>query len=98
MATKIRLEFIGKGFREILMSQNCADVCAEAGQGIATRATAAIPYEGALGYEYQPAVLGYGGGRAGGYVAAKRDPDGNLDFLTLLAEANQKTLTKAVRP
>lgn len=98
MATNVRLEFKSEGFREILMSQNCADVCKTAGEAIAARATTSVPYVGALGYEYQPATLNYGGGRAGGYVAARRDADGNLDFLTLLAEANQKTLTKAVRP
>lgn len=97
MATKIRFEWISEGFREILLSDKMGDVCAEAGQQIASRATAAIPYVGSAGYEYQPATLAYGGGRSGGYVAPARDENGEVDYLAVLAEANQKVLTKAVQ-
>ena len=97
MAKKIRFEWISEGFREILLSDKMGDVCAEAGQQIASRATAAIPYEGSLGFEYQPTTLGYGGGRRGGYVAPVRDEKGKVDYLAVLAEANQKVLTKAVQ-
>lgn len=89
MATKIRLEFKSEGFREILMSENMAQVCDTAGTRIAERATTMIPYEGSEGYSYGRARLNYGGGRMGGYVSCD-------DFLARLAEANQKVLTKAV--
>lgn len=96
MATKIRFEWISAGFREILLSDNMGSVCDEAGKQIAERATAAIPYTGSAGYAYESATLNYGGGRRGGYVAPAIDEKGNVDFLAMLAEANQKVLTKAV--
>lgn len=97
MAKKIRFEWISDGFREILLSDKMGDVCAEAGQQIAARATAAIPYVGSAGYEYQPTTLGYGGGRRGGYVAPARDEKGDTDYLAVLAESTDKVLTKAVQ-
>lgn len=89
MATKLRIEFDSKAFREILMSQKVADVLKDTGQRIASTATASIPYEGSNGYYCNVTRGGYGGGRMVAFV-------GGLDFLADLAEANQKVLTKAV--
>jgi hypothetical protein len=89
MAVKMRLEFNSAGFREILCSQNCADIVDKAGERIADEASAAVPYLNSEGYNYHPARLSYGGGRAGGYIHG-------ADYLAHKAEAQYKTLTKAV--
>jgi hypothetical protein len=62
MAKKIRIELVSAGFREILCSQEVADLCRDTGEKIAARAGA--------GFKYDPMMLNYGGGRQGGFVVA----------------------------
>lgn len=81
MATKVKMEFISDGFRQILESQGVADVCEQAGQSIAAKA--------GDGFEYFPAHLNYGGGRTGGFVNA-------TTYEAMLSEAIDKSLTRAV--
>lgn len=99
MAKTFRLELNHAGFREILMGDGCANVVNEAGKKIANYADLAMPYRaereedlpknGLQWFNYHPAYLKYGGGRVGGYVTCGA-------YLARLAEAKEKTLSRAV--
>ena len=99
MAKKVRMEFVNKGFREILMSDNLYKVTGEAGKKIANYANLAMPYSakreedlpknGLRWFNYHSAYLKYGGGRLGGYVDCGA-------YLARLAQAKEKTLERAV--
>lgn len=97
MAKKIRMEFISDGFKTILRCDKMMQLVGEVGNDIASRATAAIPYDGSAGYRFHYAFLGYGQGRIGGYVVPAFDSKGNVDYLAMLAESTDKVLTKAVQ-
>lgn len=60
MATKIKFEHNSAGWREILHSAGVRALVDDTG----------LKYAAAMGdgYEYFPAELNYGGGRAGGYI------------------------------
>jgi len=75
------MEFISDGFKQILESQEVADVCETVGNEIAERA--------GDGFEYFAAHLNYGGGRTGGFVDA-------TTYAAMMSEAVDKSLTKAV--
>lgn len=84
MATKVRIELNSDGIRELLMSQPIADECEKAANAIAERA--------GEGFEVLPArQMGFGGGRVGFAVKA-------ATYEARLAEAEDKALSKAVRP
>ena len=80
MATKIRIEFISEGFREVLMSDGCSSFVNDIGSQVAQRA--------GDGFIYRPSYLGYGGGRMGGYVVADT-------YEAMVAEATDKVLSRA---
>lgn len=81
MATKVHIENVSRGWREILNSAPVRALVDEAGRQIAQRA--------GEGFEYFPAFLNYGGGRVGGYVHATT-PE------AMLAQAEDKALERAV--
>lgn len=87
MPTKVRIEMNHDGWRELLSSEAIAREVDRAGQRIAA--------EAGDGWEYRRAMLGYGGGRVGGFVSSTHDAAG---YAALLDEATNKTLTKAVHP
>lgn len=83
MATKVRIERLSDGIRELLCSQPIAAECEKAAEGIATRA--------GDGFEVLPLrQMGFGGGRIG--YAVKTDT-----YEACIAEAEDKVLSKAVR-
>lgn len=83
MATKVRIELISDGIRELLCSQPIAAECEKAAEGIAARA--------GDGFEVLPLrQMGFGGGRIG--YAVKTDT-----YEACIAEAEDKVLSKAVR-
>lgn len=82
MATKVRIELVSSGIRDLLKSQAIADECAKAAQRIADAA--------GDGFEVLPArEMGFGGGRVGYAVHAE-------SYDAKVAEAEEKTLSKAV--
>ena len=83
MATKVRIELLSDGIRELLCSQPIAVECEKAAEGIAARA--------GDGFEVLPLrQMGFGGGRIG--YAVKTDT-----YEACIAEAEDKVLSKAVR-
>lgn len=83
MATKVRIELLSDGIRELLCSQPIANECEKAAEGIAARA--------GDGFEVLPLrQMGFGGGRIG--YAVKTDT-----YEACIAEAEDKVLSKAVR-
>lgn len=83
MATKVRIELLSDGIRELLCSQPIAAECEKAAERIAARA--------GDGFEVLPLrQMGFGGGRIG--YAVKTDT-----YEACIAEAEDKVLSKAVR-
>ena len=83
MATKVRIELLSGGIRDLLCSQPIAAECEKAAEGIASRA--------GDGFEVKPLrMMGFGGGRVGYAVHAE-------SYDAKLAEAEDKVLSKAVR-
>ena len=83
MATKVKIELLGGGIRDLLCSQPIAAECEKAAEGIASRA--------GDGFEVKPLrMMGFGGGRVGYAVHAE-------SYEAKLAEAEDKALSKAVR-
>lgn len=83
MATKVRIELLSDGIRELLCSQPIANECEKAAERIAARA--------GDGFEVLPLrQMGFGGGRIG--YAVKTDT-----YEACIAEAEDKVLSKAVR-
>ena len=83
MATKVRIELLSDGIRDLLMSQPIAAECEKAAEKIAARA--------GDGFEVKPLRrMDFGGGRIGYAVHAE-------SYEAKLAEAEDKTLSKAVR-
>lgn len=83
MATKVRIELLSDGIRDLLMSQPIAAECEKAAEEIATRA--------GDGFEVKPLRrMNFGGGRIGYAVHAET-------YEAKLSEAQDKTLSKAVR-
>ena len=83
MATKVRIELLSDGIRELLCSQPIAAECEKAAEDIAARA--------GDGFEVLPLrQMGFGGGRIG--YAVKTDT-----YEACIAEAEDKVLSKAVR-
>jgi hypothetical protein len=83
MASKARIEFVSDGFYQILNSQKIADLCKTQANRIASKAWD--------GFEAEPSTwhAGMGGGRVAATAYA-----GTLEARE--AEANEKSLTKAV--
>ena len=82
MATKVRLELVSSGIKELLSSQAIATECEAAASRIAQTA--------GEGFTVLPAKqLGFGGGRVG--YAVKADT-----YEAKVAEAEEKVLSKAV--
>lgn len=82
MASKVRIELLSDGIRELLMSQPIADECEKAAEKIAATA--------GDGFEVLPArEMGFGGGRVGFAVHAD-------SYDAKVAEAEDKALSKAV--
>ena len=82
MATKVRIELLGDGIRELLCSAPIASECEKAAEGIAARA--------GDGFIVLPLrKMGFGGGRIGYAVKAETDE-------AKIAEAEDKVLSKAV--
>ena len=83
MATKVKIELLSDGIRELLCSQPIANECEKAAERIAARA--------GDGFEVLPLrQMGFGGGRIG--YAVKTDT-----YEACIAEAEDKVLSKAVR-
>lgn len=83
MGTKVKIELNHDGIRELLMSQPIAKECEKAAQNIASRA--------GDGFEVSEARnMNFGGGRVGYTVRTDT-------YEARLAEAEDKTLSKAVR-
>lgn len=83
MPTKVRIELNTKGIRDLLCSEPIAKECEKAAKDIADRA--------GDGFEVKPTrMLNFGGGRVG--YAVYTDT-----YEARLAEAEDKTLSKAVR-
>lgn len=81
MAKKIEIEFISRGFRDILMSNSMESLVRSAASEIADRA--------GDGFEASTFRGNYGGGRWVGAVTA-------TTYEAMLAEAEEDSLTKAV--
>lgn len=84
----VKLEFISKGFRDILFSSGTKDMLTDLSDGIRDRANESLP--DGEGFVSTVQAGGYGGGR---YVAFVRT-DNNA---AALEESENMTLTKAVR-
>lgn len=83
MATKVRIELLHDGIRELLMSAPIAAECEKAAQNIAARA--------GDGFEVLPLrQMDFGGGRVGYAVHTATEE-------ARIAEAEDKALSKAVR-
>ena len=83
MATKVKIELLSDGIRDLLCSQPIANECEKAAERIAARA--------GDGFEVLPLrQMGFGGGRIG--YAVKTDT-----YEACIAEAEDKVLSKAVR-
>ncbi len=83
MATKVKIELLSDGIRDLLCSQPIANECEKAAEKIAERA--------GDGFEVLPLrQMGFGGGRVGYAVHAE-------SYEAKLAEAEDKVLSKAVR-
>ena len=82
MATKVRIELLSDGIKELLTSAPIAGECEKAAEGIAARA--------GDGFVVLPLMqMGFGGGRIG--YAVKADT-----YEAKVAEAEDKVLSKAV--
>lgn len=83
MAAKVRIELDHKGIRELLTSEPIAASCLDAANTIASRA--------GEGFEVLPLrQMDFGGGRVGYAVYTATEE-------ARIAEAEEKTLSKAVR-
>lgn len=83
MGTKVRIELVHDGIRQLLMSQPIANECEKAAEKIAARA--------GDGFEVLPLrQLNFGGGRVGHAVYT-------ATYDAKVAEAEDKVLSKAVR-
>ena len=83
MATKVRIELLSDGIRELLCSQPIAAECEKAAEKIAARA--------GDGFEVLPLrQMNFGGGRVGYAVKA-------ATYEARKAESEDKVLSKAVR-
>ena len=83
MATKVRIELVSAGIKQLLCSAGIAGECEKAAQGIAARA--------GDGFEVLPLrQMNYGGGRVGYAVHTATEE-------ARIAEAEDKALSKAVR-
>ena len=83
MATKVRIQLLSDGIRDLLVSAPVAADCETAAHGIASRA--------GDGFEVLPMrEMGFGGGRVGYAVYTATDEARE-------AEATDKVLSKAVR-
>lgn len=81
MAKKIEIEFISRGFRDILMSNSC--------QGLVMDAASNIAFKAGDGFEASTFRGNYGGGRWVGAVNA-------TTYDAMVAEAEDSVLSKAV--
>lgn len=81
MAKKVKIEFIDKGFKEILKSSGTWDVVRE--QTVAIKQRAGELYEADI-------TFGYNNTRPVGFVH-------NINSLGAIEEAENKTLSKAVK-
>lgn len=84
MATKVRIELNHDGWREILSSEGMAKACKQAGEQIVSNTGRPDLFA------YRESMLGYGGGRVGGYVYATSYKGNEL-------QATDEVLSKAVR-
>lgn len=87
---EMKIEFLSAGFKEILMSDGVRSILAQKGDEICARANANLTESDSDGYKVTTMPGNYGGGRWVTYVQA-------TDFLAALDEAENKSLTKAVK-
>ena len=83
----IQIEFISKGFRDILFSDGVKNAVTSAAERIQAEANAGV--SDSEGFSMNVRGIGYGGGRWGAFVSAK-DQKANA------AESENQVLTKAV--
>lgn len=84
---KVKIEFIDKGFKEILKQPSVATLVDDVGMDIEMRANASSQYGDVYAHEV---VIGYNGSRWVGFVH-------NSDYKGAVDEAENKTLSKAVK-
>ena len=89
MSTRVEIEFISDGFRQILMSDGVRSAVDAAASDIQARANAGL-HEDSVGFSKQVRIGDYGGGRWIGHVST-------TDLATMVAEAEDKVLTRAVK-
>ena len=84
---KTKIEFISKGFKEILQEPKVATLVGDIGMDIEMRANASSQYGDVYTHEVE---IGYSGSRWVGFVH-------NTDYKGAKDEAENKTLSKAVK-
>ena len=87
--SKAEIEFISEGFKEILNSKGVHDLLEQIANDIKSRADSNIG-ENSEGFKVTVMEGNYGGGRWVAHVQT-------TDHATMVAEAEHKALTKAVR-
>ena len=87
---EIKIEFYSEGFRQLLMSDGVRALVESTADDICARANANVGDIETAGYKVTTMQGGYGGGRWISHVQA-------ADFAAAAAEAENKTLTRAVK-
>lgn len=84
--SEVRIEFISKGFKEILESEGTRNIVSQTAESISSKANSNYGGDG-----FQASVIkgNYGGGRWVGFVNA-------TDKESLIAETEDKALTGAI--
>ena len=85
----IRVEFNSDGFRQLLLSGEVKDLISGHVDAIKARADASLNGAESQGFNAKVEQGNYGGGRWVGFV-------GTSDLATVVAESEDKALTKAV--
>lgn len=85
----VRLEFNSDGFREILTGSGVKELISGQVDAIRDRANANMGPAESEGFYGRTVMGGFGGGRWVGFV-------GTTDMATMIAESEDKALTKAV--
>lgn len=88
--TKIKIEFISKGFEEILCSSGAGQLCEEQAERIKENANAELTAEDTAGYKSGGKIVkAYGSNRWMYFIYT-------TDAATIYAEQHDNTLSKAV--
>jgi len=85
----IRIEFNSDGFKQLLMSDETRSLISGHVDAIKARADANLNGAESQGFSARTIQSGWGGGRWVGFV-------GTTDMATMIAESEDKALTKAV--